>query len=281
MTAWHRVLGGRRAVLLSASVGAALFAACAEIGTEPSEPAAIELTPFASPSIVIGDTLRDVSGAVAPVRAIVRNVRGDEIADASVLYFYAPSTPDTALVVDEVTGIVRALKASSAARVAARVGSSLQVLRSIVVTTRPDSLTSGGAVSRFTTTFPDTGRTGAVANSVGAPVQVRHLEGTVSSGVNGWPVTFAITKPANATNDTTQAVYLVNDAGIPSVLDTSDAGGSAARRVRVRALQFPVGDPCKVDTVVVSATASYRGKALLGAPVTINVPIRRGPCTTP
>jgi len=67
----RRVLGTLVLVPL-AVVG--LAAACAEIGTGPDRPAAIELEPFPSPSIVAGDTLRTFEGVVSPMRAIVRNV---------------------------------------------------------------------------------------------------------------------------------------------------------------------------------------------------------------
>ena len=142
-------------------------AACAEIGTSPDEPAAIELTALPSPSVVIGDTLRDESGLVAPARATVLNVRGAVIADAAVRYLYADLKRDTALVIDSLTGVIRALRASTGdARVVARVGGSLQVLRVLVITTRPDSVERNAQpLPLFSTTLPDTGRLRASANT--------------------------------------------------------------------------------------------------------------------
>ena len=55
--------------------------ACSEVGLGPNEAAAIELDPFPSPSVVVGDTLRNIDGVVTPVRARVFNVRGDVIDD--------------------------------------------------------------------------------------------------------------------------------------------------------------------------------------------------------
>lgn len=268
-----------RSVVALAAVAAAATVACVEIGTGPAEPAAIELPPFASPSIVIGDTLRDINGVVAPVRAIVRNVRGEEIADVLVQYLYAPVQRDSALVIDPVSGIVRAIRASnSEPRIAARVGGNLQVLRSIIVTQKPDSLVSAGLVTELRTVLPDTGRTNWNLNTTptGAEVRVRHkaeTAGAASSDVNGWPVRFELVSPANPTNDTSASVFLVNNSGTASTLDTTDNSGRAGRRVRVRAVQFPVG---AADLVVVRATASYRGVPLLGSPVLISVPVRRG-----
>ncbi len=260
------------------AVGALVaVAACAEVGSGPDVPAAIELTPLPFPSVVIGDTLRDANGAVTPVKAIVRNVSGDEITNAAVRYLYADFLRDSALAIDSTTGLVRALRASTGeARIAARAGTSLQILKSIVVTTRPDSMDRVGqsAPALFTTTLADTGRTGATANtSPSLTAVVRHVE-TATTTVNAWVVRFEILLPANATNDTTKSVYLVDDAGRASVLDTTDASGIAGRKVRVRALQFPAGTAN--DSVVVRATATYKGVTLKGAPVRIVLPVKRG-----
>lgn len=267
--------GARFAAFVASALSAVSIAACVEIGTGPSEPAAIELPPFASPSIVVGDTLRDRNGVVAPVRAIVRNVRGEEIADVAVTYLYAPLQRDSALSVDATTGIVRALRATSSdARIAARVGGNLQVLRSVIVTQRPDSMTGVATVGELRTVLPDTGRAQATQNtSSGAAVTILHREGASTSGVNAWLVRFELISPANPANDTSSVAYLVSDNGSASVLDTTDASGIATRRVRVRAARFPSST---VDTVVVRATSSYRGKALAGSPINIKIPVRRG-----
>lgn len=269
----------RASVLLASACGIVLGASCAEVGSGPDVPAAIELAPFPSPSVVLGDSLRTVEGVVAPVKAIVRNLSGDVIANAAVRYLYADYARDSALAVDSLTGIVRALRATTGeARIAARTGSSLQILKSVIVTTRPDSMDSVGqsAPSLFTTTFPDTGRTGANANtSPSLNAVVRHVDAGVATTVNSWPVTFEIISPANPTNDTTKAVFLVDDAGRASTLDTTDAGGVAGRKVRVRALQFPAAG-VTTDSVIVRASATYRGAVLKGAPVRIALPVKRG-----
>lgn len=256
----------------------AVISACVEIGTGPNDAAAIELTPFASPSIVIGDSLRDINGALARITAIVRNIRGEEIADAPVRFLYADFARDSALVVDSASGVVYATRAATGeARIAARVGTTLQVLRTLTVTTRPDTMSvAGEIVEELVTSLPDTGRLNDNPNrSAPVGVTVRHRDSTALTGVNAWLVRFQVVDPANLANDTTAAVYLVNEAGRPSTIDTTDAGGSAARRVRVRAALFPAGG-AERDTVAVEVITSYRGIAVGGAPDTILVPVRRG-----
>lgn len=259
----------------------ALLPACVQVGSEPDVPAAIEMSALPSPSVVIGDTLRDINGVAAPVQAIVRNLAGEIIADAPVRYLYADFARDSALRVDSTSGFVTAVKAlkdgAFDGRLAARVGGSLQVLRLLAVVKRPDSTDTGGAtIPLFTTTLPDTGRTGANANSAPAVnVVVRHIDSLgVASNVRAWLVRFEVVSPANSTNDTTRAVFLVDDSGRPSVLDTTDASGSAGRRVRVRAAQFPASSA--VDSVIVRATVTYKGRVLRGAPVRLALPVQKG-----
>ncbi len=265
------------ALLLSAVIAATgIGTACAEVGLGPNEAAAIELDPFPSPSVVIGDTLRNIDGVVTPVRARVFNVRGDLIADATPRYLYADFNIDSALAIDSSTGRVIAKKlVSGDKRIAARIGGSLQVLRSIRIVTRPDSVDGTSLTTILGTSLPDTGQQGRERNSTRAlTVTVRHLEAGVSTPARSWPVRFQLLSPANPTNDTMAAVYLIDDQGRASTLDTTDDNGGAGRRVRVRALQFPEGTG--VDSVIVRATVTYKGLPLKGSPVRLAAPVRRG-----
>jgi AAA+ superfamily predicted ATPase len=73
------------------------------------------------------------------------------------------------------------------------------------------------------------------------------------------------------------AVFLVDEQLRASVVDTTTAEGNAARRVRVRPVGFPVaqGNARVTDTVIVEATARYRGQLVRGAPVRVLVPVVR------
>lgn len=264
-----------RRLLAAVSVAGAVLA-CAEIGTAPEQPAAIEMVPFPSPSIVVGDTLRSIDGVVAPVRAIVRNTAGDPIDNAPVRYLYADFNRDTgAVFVDSLTGIVVARRAITGdARIAARVGPVLQVIRNLIVTVRPDTLEAGASPPPLSVTLPDTGRSGAQANSSQAvQATLRNLAGTAPVPVNGWVVRFGLRRPLNAANDTSAAVFLVDDQGRASTIDTTDNSGTAGRRVRVRAASFPT---TAVDTVEVQLSASYRGRLVPGASQVVRLVVRRG-----
>lgn len=259
------------------------FSACSEVGSEPDAPAAIEMAPLPSPSVVIGDTLRNVDGVATPIQAIVRNLNGDVITDAPAYYLYADYNRDSALAVDSAKGYVVALKATNpataTARLGARVGSSLQVLRTILVTERPDSVDRVGqpAMAIFMTTLPDTGRTGANANRTTQELTavVRHkTSATATSPVNGWPVRFEVVTPANPSNDTTLSVFLVDATGRASVLDTTNSQGVAGRNVRIRADAYPAAGKA-IDTVKVRVIVTYKGKALPDTALRIALPVLR------
>jgi hypothetical protein len=267
-------------ILLCGGIAAAVaVAACADVGTGPDVPAAIELPPFAFPTVVVGDTLRDSVGAVAPIKAIVRNSVGDIIVDARPSYLYADYTRDSAFRVDTATGIVVAREKVTAGRLAARIGSSLQVTRPLIATVRPDTAVSGPApAALLVSLLPDTGRARAEGNtSAGLSVLLQNRQGDSPTGVHGWIVSFRLVKPANPTNDTTKGVFLVDEQLRASVVDTTTPEGTAARRVRVRPAVFPVpqGSARVTDTVIVEATARYRGQLVRGAPVRVLVQVVR------
>lgn len=266
-------------LLFGGIVAAVAIAACADVGTGPAVPAAIEFAPFPFPSVVVGDTLRDSLGVVAPIRGVVRNAAGDIITDARPTFLYADFTKDSALRVDSLTGIVSARATVAAGRIAARIGSALQVVRPLIATVRPDTIVPGTPPSALILSLlPDTGRARAQGNTTGdIGVLVQNRQGAAPVGVNGWLVSFRLIKPANPTNDTTRGAFLVADQLNPSVLDTTGVDGGASRRVRIRPALFPVaqGTARVTDTVIIEATARYRGQLVRGAPVRVQIQVVR------
>lgn len=264
-----------RVFVLGAVSSLVIAAACADIVTDPLVPVSIEAEPQAFPSIAVGDVLRDTLGVPQPIRVTLRNIQGDVIADAPIRYLYVQAQRDSALEVDSTTGLVRVLKrpASGPLQIAARFAFDLQVLIPLIVTNEPDTAFTTDTVLRLVGFVPDTGRRGADSNSVslGTRVQYKNATGALQP-VNDWLVRYAVVRPANRTNDTTASVFLVNENGRPSQIDTTDAGGSAARRVRVRPLQFPAAGRT-VDTVEVEAMTWRRGRPVPGAPIRFLIPV--------
>jgi hypothetical protein len=252
-----------------------IAAACADIVTDPLVPVTIEAEPQAFPSIAIGDVLRDTLGNEQPIRVTVRNIQGDVIEDAPIRYLYVQAQRDSALEVDSTTGrvLVRKQPAAGQLQIAARYAFALQVLIPVIVTNEPDTAFATDTDLRLVGFVPDTGRRGVDSNSVSVGTRVQYKNATQAlQPVNDWLVRYAIVRPANQTNDTTASVFLVNENGRPSQIDTTDGSGSASRRVRVRPLLFPAAGRT-VDTVEVEAMIWRRGQPVKGAPIRILIPV--------
>jgi hypothetical protein len=153
----------RRPRVLALIAGAALAAACVEIAAGPDGVASIRLDPLPlPPSIVIGDTLRDSTGAVLRMRATGFDQNGTEVSDAPFRFIFAPISRDTtlrdnrALIVDSLTGLVTAAGPTfivPQGRVGVRLGDRLQLLDTLEIVPRPRRLT------RVTTANGDAERT--------------------------------------------------------------------------------------------------------------------------
>lgn len=253
---------------------AMILGGCADTGSGPNTPASIEFEPFPAPAVAVGDTLRNELGVASPVIAVTRNAAGDVIADAQPTYIYADFNRDTALSIEPSTGVVVALKATKGAegRIAARVGSSLQVIRAITVTQRPDSV-SGTSPTALKLSGPDSARNNTTGSFSTTVTHIDDVSASQTARVNGWIVRYQVVQPSNPGNDTTAAAFMVDDRGRPSLIDTTDSGGNAGRSVRVRPDLFPVGDgPHSVEVMV---TVLYRGQHVKGSPLMLSVPISR------
>ncbi|HXN76960.1 MAG TPA: hypothetical protein VN876_10000 [Gemmatimonadaceae bacterium] len=224
---------------------------CADVSGNSTSVLSIVFDSLAAPSVVVGDTLRDTTGAV--VRPVVHafNFKGQEIIPAPVHFL----SPDSGITVDSATGIVVADSLrSTPARIVATVGS-LQAVQTVVVTLSPDLIQAVNGLDTLQYSLTDS------TLNVSTQLQVKLTHGTApnDSAVNSYIVSFAIVAQSNP-----QLGQLVNDAGNASVVATTDASGIAGTRIRVRPL-FLTSAP--VDSIVVNATAKYRGVQVNGSPV--------------
>jgi hypothetical protein len=248
--------GGRREAGGRLSALAAIFfavgmgvAACSDVSGSSTSVLSIEFDTLPSPSVVVGDTLRDTTGAV--VRPVVRafNFDGDEIPGAPVFFL----SPDSGVTVDSVTGIIvgDSLR-STPARIIANVGN-LQSIQRVNVTLSPDTIVAVNAFDSLLYSLADT-----ATNSPLLTVQLTH--GPADSAVTSYIVSFVIVSQPDPLLGT-----LVNDGGAPSVVDTTDGSGIAGRKIRLHSVHL--SSPTQVDSIVINATAKYRGNPVAGSPV--------------
>jgi len=226
--------------------------ACTDISGSSTSVLSIQFDSLSAPSVVLGDTLRDTTGAV--IRPVVHafNFQGEEIIPAPVFFL----SPDSGITVDSVTGIVvgDSLR-STPARIVATIGT-LQAIQNVDVTLRPDLVQAVNALDSLQYSLLDT------TLNVSSQLQVKLTHGVApnDSSVKSYIVSFAIVAQSNP-----QLGELVNDAGKPSVVDTTDASGIAGRKIRLHPLFLSSGTA--VDSIVVNATAKYRGTQVNGSPV--------------
>jgi hypothetical protein len=269
-----RPAGGRGGVAAAIAVaaGVAAGAACADLSNDPTAVASLEFAPLAFPAVELGDSLRDTLGVARPVQAIARALDGAEITDAPLRY----AAREVRVAIDSLSGHVvpQATLSPGEVEIVARFAESLQVGARLRVTRGPDTVARTDTASL--TTSPGAIGAGVVErNSV--PIEVR-VQGRDEAGarvaVADWLVRFAVVRPANPGNDTAAAVFLIDDAGRRSQVDTTAGSGLASRRVRVRPDRFPAaGAP--TDTVEVEAVVVRRGQPVPGAPVRLRIPVRR------
>jgi hypothetical protein len=224
--------------------------ACSDIVSSSASVLSIVFDSLSAPSVVVGDTLRDTTGAVVHPVVHVFNFKGEEVAQAPVYFL----SPDSGVTVDSATGIVTADSLrSTPARIVATIGT-LQAVQNVGVTLRPDSLQALNALDSLQLSFDTT-------LNVSPLLQVKLTHGIApdDSAVTSWIVSFAIVAQSDP-----RLGELVNDAGLRSVVDTTDATGIAGRKIRVHPLFFT---STTVDSIVVNATAKYRGAQVSGSPV--------------
>jgi hypothetical protein len=188
------------------------------------------------------------------VRPVVRafNFKGDEIAKPPVWF----QSPDSGVSVDSLTGVVvgDSLR-STPARIIATVGG-LQAIQKLDVTLRPDLLVAVHGIDSVSYSLIDS----TLNVSAQLTVKLTHGLAPNDSAVKSYVVSFSIPSQSDA-----QIGQLVNDAGKPSIVDTTGTDGMAGRAIRVHPLALP--SPTSIDTIRVNATAKYRGVEVAGSPV--------------
>jgi hypothetical protein len=231
--------------------------ACTDLSGSSTGVLSIQFDSLAAPSVVLGDTLRDTTGAVVVPAVHAFNFKGEEITSVPVRF----QSPDSGVVVDSVTGTVfgDSLR-STPARIVASVGS-LQAVQKVDVTLRPDLLAELNGRDSLSYSLVDS----TLNVSPKLSVKLTHGVAPDDSAVRSYIVSFAIVSQSDPGLGS-----LVNDAGRPSFVDTTDATGVAARAIRLH----PVFLVSETDSIIVSATARYRGIPVSGSPVRLVLKIK-------
>ncbi|HEX6251709.1 MAG TPA: hypothetical protein VFZ56_09775 [Gemmatimonadaceae bacterium] len=245
----------RTALLALAAAIAALGCDREALGPEAPVAVALEFLPF--PAVVVGDSLRDTTGTAVPVQGQVFNYLGEELPDVPLSYLIL----DRGATIDPATGFVSGDSIrDTPVRVVAFLNGLQTQSQPLFIVPAPDSLMTTAGEDTLEYSLVDT-----TAN-VSAPLSVQLLSaGDTPVPVRGWIVSFAITYAASP-----ELAEIIGDANRASSMDTTSADGSASRRIRVH----PDELTATADSVVLTATARYRGAHVRGSPARLVVHLR-------
>jgi hypothetical protein len=261
----------RLARLAIAFGGALALAACVDLAPSSGDVPSIQfdttLVPF--PSVVGGDSLRDSLGVVQPLRAIVFRGADDTVLSAEVTFV----TRDTILGVSP-DGLVFARAFRDAApNVFATTGSLQSLPVPITITRRPDTLSLSA--------FKDSIAFAANIARVDLVTKLQNVDATVAlQPVARWLVSYRLEYHGQtiAPDDTTLAwLVTAKDANAPvplfrpAPIDTTDGQGTSTRVL----IMHPAGLSKPLDSLVVEASAKYRGVPVAGSPVRVVVHVQQ------
>jgi hypothetical protein len=248
----------RRAVPIGFALCLIAALACGDVSGSSTSVLSIQFDSLAAPSVVVGDTLRDTTGKVIVPVVHAFNFKGEEILPAPVRFI----SPDSGVVVDSLTGIVVADSLrSTPARIVATVGG-LQAIQKVDVTLRPDSLSGVNGVDSLSYSLLDS----TLNVSPMLTVKLTHGVAPNDSAVKSYIVSFSIVSQSNP-----QLGQLLDAAGKPSVVAITDATGIAGRAIRLHPLFL---SSATTDSIIVNATAKYRGTQVKGSPVRLVLKVK-------
>lgn len=250
----------RRARRLAAPVAlvAAAVVGCSAV-TDSSAVAALDFTGIPFPAVVSGDSLRDLLGVAAPLRATAYNGNGKEMPGAPIVYF----SLDTGVIVYP-DGYLVATKRDGTLRLVASVSGLQSQVRTIRVTRLPDSIVAPAAPTvALQYQLPDAASNVSPTLSFG--LLSSDTTGGVSPNVAGWLVRWRLLHGGDTLAITDTSSFALWDIGASrhSLRDTTGTDGMSARRVRVYANLLPL----QPDSVIVIAEVLVGGAHLPGSPL--------------
>ena len=245
-------------VFLSA-LGCLAALACTDVSGSSTSVLSIQFDSLAAPSVVVGDTLRDTTGAVVVPVVHAFNFKGDEITAFSARF----QSPDSGVSVDSVTGIIVGdTLRSTPVRIVATVGT-LQAVQRLDLTLRPDLIAAVNGRDSLSYSLLDT----TLNVSPLLTVKLTHGVAPNDSVVKSYIVSFSIVSQPDP-----RLGELVNGAGKPSIVATTDASGVAGRAIRLHPLFLT--SATAVDSIIVNATARYHGTEVSGSPVRLVLKVK-------
>ncbi len=247
-------------------VAVVLGLACVDMSA-PKGPASISNLQLPSPSVIVGDVMRDSTGTPAPLTILSFDATGAHTVAPTAEFFITDTTKSAHLS----GGNVLTGDKVGATVIVGQIGNLQTSSVTVQVTFAPFQMTHTG--SDTTLVAPLSGDT-TVTAAANLSLTVKSAQDSGSAGI---VVHYALLRAPGSSNTKHQAVFITDNSGKPASADTTSTTGSSTRRLVV----FPafLNDPAllagtKTDSAIIEARASYKGALLNGAPVRFVIPIR-------
>jgi hypothetical protein len=258
----------RHATILALSL-ATLGLACIDL-TAPKGPAAISLIRLPAAFVVRGDVMRDSAGTPAAPLVFQFNANGVQTGAAPAQFFILDSAPVAHF--DPTTGVLVGDRLGIVNFIAQVTGLQTPTVQ-VPVTVEPQVIDEGtGALDTIKAPLnQDT--TLVLPINGGASKLPVIVSGVGDTGVQGVVVHYTIIRTLASSSPTRQAVYITNATALTNVDTTSASpqGATLVAQLNVKAnllADAAIATGQKVDSVIVQATATYKGTPLAGSPVT-------------
>ena len=246
---------------------ATLAAACLDMSA-PKGPASISLLQLPSGYVVRGDVMRDSAGAAAKLAVLAYDGDGKLIEDAGAQFFITDSNPAAHF---DASGVLVGDRLGSV-RVIGQIGNLQTPSTQIPITLAPTTISRGQGTDTIRAPLGSDS-----ASSIGSTPLSVVVHAVGDTAVQGVVVHYTITRTLESSAKE-PAVYVGDNNNKPLSTDTTDGSGSA-RKDKLIVLTRRLADQAlvsgqKVDSVIVEATATYKGAQLAGSPLRIVVPVR-------
>jgi hypothetical protein len=267
----------RRSLTLLTVVIALPWLACTE-SLSPDDPFSLEFEPVPAPSIVSGDSLRDIDGTAIPLRATAYNLRGRPIDDAQISFIVVDTAE--AITLTDTDHIVATGSGRGTVRIIAATGALQSAPRVIEIVPAPSAAERVGPPDTLRYSFSNPSLNTSDA------LEVKVTWDSANAPVPMYVVGFRLDDFTD-----TLVARLVDDGGRRSPTDPSGAtfidttetsgttAGIAGRRIRltpsVSLLQAPF------DSIVVLADVRLRGEHVAGSPVRLVLVVTPRTTTAP
>lgn len=258
-------------------VGAAgiLALACVDLSAPKGSPSSISQVQLPALFVVRGDLLRDSLGNPATPEVIAYDGAGNVVTGYTPSFFVSDSNPVISI---NASGQIAAGNRFGTARLLGQIGSVQTAPTTVYVTVAPTTL-------RRPTTTPDTLKLVFSQDSASSiafydlAVAVRGGVPSPDTAVGGAFVSYAIVSAPLASRNGSPVAFIGDQSNNRSLLDTTDASGTASRRLVVNGYLLTdnaLASGQKIDSVIVEARMKYRGANVAGSPLRFVVKLKGG-----